>query len=213
MRKLVVSSFMTLDGVVQAPGGPDEDRDGGFEHGGWSVPFWNEQMVQTVTDWTVQAGALLLGRKTYDIFAASWPLVGDEDPVAATLNRVPKYVASWTLRQVTWNNSTLLSGDVAEEVANLKQQSGAEIQVHGSGNLIQTLLRHSLVDEFRLMTFPVVLGSGKRLFGAGSRPRGLRLIETGASSTGVTIGIYQPGGELEYGAMGPEYENWPMEAN
>ena len=206
MRKLAVSTFLTLDGVMQAPGGPDEDRDGGFEHGGWSVPFFDEQMIQIVTDWTSKAGALLLGRKTYDIFAASWPLLSDDDPIAAVLNNIPKHVASRTLTSVEWNNSSLLSGDVAGDVARLKQQDGGEIQVHGSGALIQTLLKHDLIDEYRLLIFPVLVGSGKRLFGDGTIPRGLKLADITTSGTGVTINTYERDSDLAYGAMGAEID-------
>lgn len=213
MRKLVVSSFVSLDGIMQAPGGPDEDLDGGFTHGGWTVPYWDEPMIQLMAEWVDQAGALLLGRKTYEIFAASWPLADDEDPIGAILNRIPKYVASRTLTQVEWHNSTLLSGDVAEAVAGLKQQPGGEIQVHGSGELIQTLLKHDLIDEYHLLIFPVVLGSGKRLFGTGALPGALKLTDSTVSSTGVTISIYERGGELEYGAIGLEVGNWPIETN
>jgi len=204
MRKLVVGTFLTLDGVMQAPGGPDEDHDGGFAHGGWAVPLFDEQMGQYMTDLTNRAGALLLGRKTYEIFAASWPQAGDDDPIAAKLNSVPKYVASRTLKNVEWNNSTLLTGDVAEEVANLKQQEGDEIQVSGSGELVQTLLKHDLIDEFHLLIFPVLLGGGKRLFADGTIPGGLKLVETTTSSTGVTISTYERNGELQYGSMDPD---------
>ena len=155
MRKLVVGTFLTVDGVMQAPGGPDEDREGGFEHGGWSVNYWDEVMGGLIVESTLEAGALLLGRKTYDIFAAHWPHVGDHDPIAAKLNSMPKYVASRTTDKVTWNNSTLIKGDVSGAVAALKEQAGGEIQVTGSGDLIQTLIEHDLVDEYRLWVFPV----------------------------------------------------------
>ncbi|MGH2560949.1 MAG: dihydrofolate reductase family protein [Thermomicrobiales bacterium] len=206
MRKLVVGTFLSLDGVMQAPGAPDEDRDGGFEHGGWTVPHFDEQLGQIMADLTGRAGALLLGRKTYDVFAASWPLLGDDDPIAATLNHIPKYVVSRSPRTLEWNNSTLLTGDVAAEVAKLKEQPGGEIQVSGSGELIQTLLRHDLVDEFHLLIFPVLVGSGKRLFAAGTIPRGLKLVDTTTSSTGVMINTYERHGDLTYGAVGPEQE-------
>lgn len=206
MRKVVVGTFLSLDGVMQAPGGPDEDREGGFEHGGWTVPFFDDQLGQVMVDLTARAGALLLGRKTYDIFAASWPLVGDDDPIGATLNSIPKYVASRTLSSAEWNNSTVLTGDVAEAVTALKQQEGGEIQVTGSGELIQTLIRHDLVDEYRLLIFPVLIGSGKRLFGDGTIPRGLELVDSTISSGGVIIATYERRGELEYGAFGPETE-------
>jgi dihydrofolate reductase len=204
MRKLVVGTFLTVDGVMQAPGGPDEDREGGFGHGGWSVNYWDEVMGQLIVESTLQAGGLLLGRKTYEIFAAHWPHVGDDDPVAAKLNSVPKYVASRTLDEVTWNNSTLIQGDVAEAVARLKEQSGAEIQVTGSGELIQTLLEHDLVDEYRLWVFPVVVGDGKRLFARGTIPAALELVDTKTSSSGVAIHTYERAGELQYGSFALE---------
>ena len=204
MRKLVVGTFLTLDGVLQAPGAPDEDCDGGFQHGGWTVPFFDDQLGEIMAGLTGRSSALLLGRKTYEIFAASWPLLGDEDPFAAKLNSVPKYVASRTLDTVTWNNSTLLAGDTAEEVAKLKQQEGGEIHITGSGELIQTLLRHDLVDEFNLLTFPVVVGAGKRLFGEGTMPRSFRLVDALTTKTGVMVHSYERAGDLEYGAMGPE---------
>jgi dihydrofolate reductase len=201
MRRLVVGTFVTVDGVMQAPGGPDEDREGGFEHGGWSVNYWDEVMGQLITESTLQAGALLLGRKTYEIFAAHWPRVSDDDPVAAKLNSVPKYVASRTLKEVTWNNSKLIEGDVAEAVARLKERPGGEIQVTGSGDLIQTLMEHDLVDEYRLWVFPVVAGGGKRLFARGALPAALRLVDTKTSSTGVAIHTYERAGELQCGSF------------
>jgi dihydrofolate reductase len=204
MRNLVVGTFLSLDGVMQGPGGPDEDRDGGFDRGGWTVPYFDDELGQVMTDLVGQSGALLLGRRTYDIFAASWPLVGDDDPIAAKLNRVHKYVASRTPRRLEWNNSTLLSGDVAEEVAKLKQDDGDDIHVSGSGELVQTLLRHDLVDEFRLLLFPVLVGGGKRLFADGTIPRSLELADSTTSGTGVVICSYRRKGELETGAVGPE---------
>ena len=201
MRKLIVGTFLTVDGVMQGPGGPDEDRDGGFEHGGWSVNYWDESMGELMTGWVDDAGALLLGRKTYEIFAAHWPKVTGEDPTAAKLNSVPKYVASRMLHEVTWSNSTLIKGDVAEAVARLKEEPGGEIQVHGSGDLAQTLIEHDLVDEYRLWIFPVVLGAGKRLFAGGTVPRAMKLIDTKVSSTGVISQVYERGGQIEYGTF------------
>jgi dihydrofolate reductase len=202
-RKLVVGTFVTLDGVMQGPGGPDEDREGGFEHGGWSVNYWDQMMGETMDAQMPKADTLLLGRKTYEIFAAHWPHISD-DPVADQLNRMRKYVASRTLDNLEWNNSTLLEGDVAEAVARLKEQSGAEIHVTGSCDLIQTLLRHDLVDEFVLWTFPVVLGTGKRLFGEGTVPAGLACVDTKVSTTGVTISTYRRAGTIEYGSFAIE---------
>jgi dihydrofolate reductase len=200
MGKLVVGTFVTLDGVMQAPGGPEEDREGGFEHGGWLPPYFDEGMGQTMDELMNRADALLLGRKTYDIFVAYWPHQGDDDPMAAKLNSVPKYVASRTLESVDWNNATLVRGDLAEEVRRIKDQYG-EVHVSGSGNLIQSLLKHDLVDEFQLLVFPVVIGTGKRLFADGTIPRALRLVDSKTSGTGVTIARYERTGDLEYGSM------------
>ena len=201
MAKIVVGTFLTVDGVMQAPGAPDEDREGGFQHGGWLVPYFDEGMGRLISEWTNEADGLLLGRRTYEIFAAHWPHVGGDDPVAAKLNSVPKYVASRTLDAVEWNNSTLLRGDIPEEVASLKEEQEGEIQVTGSGDLHQTLIKHGLVDEYRLWIFPVLLGAGKRLFAGGTVPRGLRLVDTKTFSTGVTILTYERAGELEYGSF------------
>jgi dihydrofolate reductase len=205
MSKLVVGTFLSLDGVMQGPGGPDEDREGGFEHGGWSAGYWDDVMGPIIDEWTNQADGLLLGRKTYEIFAAHWPRVsGEDDPIAAKLNSVPKYVVSRTLETVEWNNSTLLQGDIAEEVGKLKDQPGTEIQVAGSGQLIQTLMKHDLVDEYRLWIFPVLLGSGKRLFADGTIPAGLKLADTKISTTGVAIHSYERAGEIAYGSFALE---------
>jgi dihydrofolate reductase len=173
VAKLVAGTFVSLDGVMQAPGGPDEDRSGGFEQGGWTFGYWNDEMMPVMVEQTQRADALLLGRKTYDIFAAHWPRVPDEDPVAAKLNRMPKYVASNTVDRLDWNHSTLVRGDrLKGEIARLKAQPDMEIQVTGSCGLLQTLIREDLVDTYVLWVFPVVLGSGKRLFGGGAIPAG-----------------------------------------
>jgi dihydrofolate reductase len=203
MRKLVVGTFLTMDGVMQAPGGPNEDRDGGFQHGGWLVPYFDETLVDIMTEWAVRAGAFLLGRRTYEIFAESWPKSTDPaDEIATALNTQPKFVASRTLDSLTWNNSSLLRGDVADEVARLKAlEEGGEIQVHGSGNLLQTLLRHDLVDALRLWQFPVVLGTGKRLFGEGAIPLGFRLVDTQQTTTGAVLHVYERVGTLKYGEV------------
>lgn len=202
MRKLVVGAFLTLDGVMQAPGGPDEDRDGGFSHGGWLVPYFDDKFSEIMTAWTKRAGAFLLGRKTYEIFAGSWPKSTDpSDEIAAVLNTQPKFVASRTLAELAWNNSHLLKGDVAEEVAKFKAQEGGEIQVHGSGHLLQTLLKHDLVDMLRIWLFPVVLGSGKRLFGEGTIPCAFRLIDTQESTTGAVLHVYERADDLRYGEV------------
>ena len=202
MRKLVAGTFVTLDGVLQAPGGPDEDREGGFRHGGWLVPYFDDTFLEIMTEWTRSAGAFLLGRKTYDIFAGSWPNATDPaDEIATALNTRPKYVASRTPRDLTWNPSTQLEGDVAAAVARLKAQDGGEIQVHGSGNLLQTLLAHDLVDTLRIWQFPVVVGTGKRLFGEGTVPRRFRLVETRLNTTGAVLHVYEREGELRYGEV------------
>jgi dihydrofolate reductase len=202
MRKLVVNTFLTLDGVMQAPGGPEEDPIGGFTHGGWAANHWDEAMGREMDEWTGKPFDLLLGRKTYEIFAAHWPYVSD--PMADALNAATKHVASRTLDEVKWSNSTLIEGDVAEYVARLKEGSGPEIQVHGSSDLIQTLLRHGLVDQFRLWFFPVVLGSGKRIFGDGAIPAGLKLVDSKSFSTGVLMATYEPAGEVQYGSFALE---------
>ena len=199
---LVVGTFLTLDGVMQAPGGPDEDRDGGFERGGWSVNYWDEGMGEVMNDQFADVDSLLLGRRTYEIFAAHWPNVDTEgDPVAEKLNSMPKHVASRTLDAVEWNNSTLLSGDVAEAVEELKGADEDTILVQGSANLIQTLLAHDLVDEFWLWVFPLVLGEGKRLFGDGTVPANLGLTSAETSSTGVQMLRYERAGEIDYGSF------------
>jgi len=196
MRKLVVNTFMSLDGVMQSPGGPDEDPTGGFTHGGWAVNYFDDEMMGQMSE----AGyELLLGRGTYEIFAAHWP--HDEGPIADHLNSTRKHVASTTLGQVDWNNSTLITGDVADYVAALKTEDGDEIQVHGSPGLIQTLLKHHLIDEFRLWIFPVVIGTGKRFFGDGTIPAGLKLVDSRATKTGVTVNTYERGDEINPGSF------------
>jgi dihydrofolate reductase len=200
MRKLIVNTFLTLDGVMQAPGGPEEDTDGDFAFGGWSVNYWDDKMGQVMDDFMGKPFDLVLGRKTYEIFAAYWPHATDEQG-AKPLNDATKHVASRTLKALEWQNSVLIEGEVSEGVAALKKEEGPELQVHGSGNLIQTLLRHELIDEFRLWTFPVVVGRGKRLFSDGTIPAGLKLVDSTVSSTGVVIGTYVPAGEIVTGSF------------
>jgi dihydrofolate reductase len=197
MRILAVNTFMSLDGVMQSPGGPDEDPTGGFTLGGWGANYFDDEMLGQVAESAPYE--LLLGRGTYEIFAAHWPY--DEGPIADQLNSTRKHVASTTLEQVEWNNSTLIPGDVAEYVAELKSQDGPEIQVHGSPGLIQTLLQHDLIDEFRLWIFPVVIGTGKRFFGDGAIPAALKLVDSKVSKTGVTINTYQPAGDVKPGSF------------
>lgn len=166
------------------------------------MPFFDEKIVEIMTEWTNRAGAFLFGRKTYEMFAASWPRATDPaDEIAAALNTRPKFVASRTLDEATWSNSTVIKGDLVEEVAKLKAQDGGEIQVHGSGDLLQTLLRQDLVDTLRLWQFPVVIGTGKRLFGEGTIPRSFRLVDAQAASTGAVLHVYERAGDLRYGEV------------
>ena len=199
MTKLLVTTFLTLDGVMQAPGGPDEDPSSGFKHGGWSAGYWDDKMDEEMTAVMGHPFQLLLGRKTYEIFAAFWP--HSTDPAGEVLNAARKHVASRTLKSVEWNNSTLIKGDVSKYVADLKNASGPEIQVHGSGDLIQTLLRDDLVDQLHLMIFPVVLGAGKRLFADGAIPAGLKAVDVKTSGSGVVIATYERAGEIKYGSF------------
>jgi len=203
MRRLIVNTFLTLDGVMQAPGGPGEDDSGGFTYGGWSVNYWDEPMGRFMGEAMSRPFDLVLGRKTYDIFAAHWPNA-PEEAGGKPLNEATKYVASRGRPTLEWNDSVLIEGDVAQGVAALKAGDGPELQVHGSGNLLQTLLRHGLVDQFRLMVFPLVIGSGKRLFAEGTVPAGLRLVDSSVSTTGVLMGVYEPEGEIVTGTFALE---------
>jgi dihydrofolate reductase len=200
MRKLIVQTFLTLDGVMQAPGGPGEDDDGGFAHGGWSVNYWDEQMGQVMGEATSRPFAMVLGRRTYDIMAAYWPNA-PEEAGGEVFNDATKYVASRSRPTLEWSNSVLVEGDAADGLAALKQEDGPELQVHGSANLIQTLLAHNLVDQYRLWVFPLVLGSGKRLFADGTVPSGLRLVDSTVSTTGVMMCTYEPAGEVVLGTF------------
>jgi dihydrofolate reductase len=197
MRTLAVNTFMSLDGVMQSPGGPEEDPTGGFTLGGWAVNYFDDEMMGQVAE--ADPYELLLGRGTYEIFAAHWPY--DEGPIADQLNSTRKHVASTTLEGLEWNNSTLITGDVADYVATLKRQDGPEIQVHGSPGLIQTLLEHDLIDEFRMWIFPVVIGTGKRFFGDGTVPGALKLVDSKASKTGVTVNTYERAGDVNPGSF------------
>jgi dihydrofolate reductase len=202
MRKVIVLSFVSLDGVMQAPGGPDEDRAGAFAYGGWIVPHFDDFLGRVMDEQMRRPFDLLLGRKTYEIFAAYWPKQKSEgNPVADGLNRATKYVASRTLTKLDWTPSRLLKGDVAAEVREIKAGDGPEIQVHGSGDLIQTLMKSDLVDEFWLKTFPVTLGQGKRLFAAGAIPAGFKLLESRVSPAGVHIANYARAGEVRIGSF------------
>lgn len=201
MRKIVVLSFLTLDGIMQAPGGPEEDPTGGFKYGGWTVPYFDAFLGEVMGDQMSRPFDLLLGRRTYEIFAAHWPYVND--PSAAGINGARKYVASKTLTKLDWKNSVLISGDVAGGVRKLKGEEGPDIQVHGSVNLIQTLLKHDLIDEFWLKIFPVTLGAGKRLFAEGSIPASFVLMESKASPNGVIVASYRREGDVKTGSFMP----------
>ncbi|MFV2108631.1 MULTISPECIES: dihydrofolate reductase family protein [unclassified Micromonospora] len=202
MRKLIVNTFLTLDGVMQAPGGPGEDETGDFAHGGWSVNYWDELMGQAMGQTMGVPFDLVLGRRTYDIFAAHWPNAPEEE--AKPLNDATKYVASRSRPTLSWRNSVLIDGDAAEGVAALKRADGPELQVHGSSDLLQTLLRHGLVDQFRTWTFPVLVGGGKRLFGDGIAPTALKLVANSVSTTGVVLSTYEPVGEIATGTFALE---------
>ena len=205
MRKTIVLSFITLDNVMQAPGGPEEDPTGGFEHGGWVAGYSDDFLLNVMIKQTSKPFDLLLGRRTYEIFAAYWPYVNvDQKPFAAKLNNVKKYVASMTLTKLDWNNSELINGDVPEGIKRIKEQDGPEIQVHGSSNLVQTLLKYDLVDELWLKIFPVTLSTGKRLFAEGTIPAGFKLLESGISPSGVIIANYERAGEIKVGSLGLE---------
>ncbi|HEX2057736.1 MAG TPA: dihydrofolate reductase family protein [Actinomycetota bacterium] len=202
MRKLIVNTFLTLDGVMQAPGGPEEDREGGFAHGGWSVNYWDDGMGRVMDEIMGKPFDLVLGRKTYEIFASYWPRVS-HDPAKA-LNDATKNVASRTLTSVEWQNSRLIEGDAVEAVRKLKDEDGPELQVHGSANLLQTLIPSGLIDEYHVWTFPVVVGPGKRLFDRGTMPAALELVESVTSTTGVVAATYVPAGELVTGSFALE---------
>jgi dihydrofolate reductase len=202
MRNLIVQTFLTLDGVMQAPGGPGEDDSGGFAYGGWSVNYWDEQMGQVMDEATRDPFAMVLGRKTYDIMAAYWPHASEEEG-AKTFNDATKYVASRSRPTLEWANSVPIEGDAGEGLAALKEEDGPELQVHGSSDLIQTLLRHNLVDQYRLWVFPLVIGSGKRLFADGTVPAGLKLVDSKVSTTGVTMNTFEPAGGIKTGSFAP----------
>jgi dihydrofolate reductase len=201
MRRLIVSSFVSLDGVMQAPGGPQEDRSGGFVLGGWSFSFWDEIMVQAMSGFDGKDRELLLGRRTYEIFEAHWPYQPSDDPTAKALNDARKHVASRTLKSLQWSNASLLGQDVVTAVAALKEQQGLDLQVIGSAGLVQTLQAAALIDEYNVWTFPVVLGHGKRLFEASAKPQALRVVNTQASTTGVVMSTYVPAGEVPLGSF------------
>ena len=202
MGKLVLTSFVTLDGVYQAPGGPQEDTRGGFEHGGWSFPYGDDDFGRFIGEVFGRVGAFLLGRRTYEIFAGFWPKVTDPaDPVAGKLNGLPKYVVSRTLTDPSWEGTTVVRGDdLAEEVTALKERTDGELQIHGSGALAQSLFAHDLVDTVHLLTFPVVLGSGLRLFAEGALPTAFRHTGGLITAAGVSVQTYELEGRPRYGS-------------
>jgi dihydrofolate reductase len=201
MRRLIASTFASLDGIMQAPGGPEEDPTGGFAFGGWMFNFQDEAMDISTSGFDGSGREVVLGRRTYEIFEAYWPYQSDDNPIARTLNAAKKYVASRILTKVHWNNSTLLQGDVVSAISALKAQPGPDLQIIGSGNLIQTLQAASLIDEYNVWTFPVVLGRGKRLFGENAKPSMLRLVRSQVSATGVVMSTYVPGGDIRPGSF------------
>jgi dihydrofolate reductase len=201
--RLILMEFLSLDGVAQGPGSPDEDTSDGFTGGGWLVPHLDDEFVQVVANWLSEVDAFLFGRRTYDNFSRDWPKVTDpDDPFAGKLNGLPKYVASRSLTNADWAPTTILSGDVPAQVAELKRQPGRELQIHGSARLAQSLLAAGLVDELRLMIAPVVVGSGRRLFPEGGAPAGLRLLRNETTPGGVAVHVYEPTGPPEYGTYG-----------
>jgi dihydrofolate reductase len=201
MAELTLTTFLTLDGVMQAPGGPTEDPSGSFPHGGWLVPHADADMGMIMSEIFSKADAFLLGRTTYDIFAAYWPrITSPDDPIASKLNSLPKYVASRTRTKFSWSGTALVR-DIAKEVVVLKKRFPREVQVHGSCGLAQTLIENDLVDEYRLLIFPVILGTGKRLFGAGAVPAALTLVRSNTTSTGVVVSVYRRAGSLRTGSF------------
>ncbi len=199
MSKLIATTFLSLDGVYQGPGGIDEDTSGGFDVGGWATPFYEEGMAALAEEWIARAGAFLLGRRTHDIFAAHWPKVTDPaDPLASRLNGLPKHVVSRTLKDSPWPGTSIVAGDVVESVRDLKSRPGDEIQVHGSGALLRTLIDHDLVDEYRLWLFPVVLGKGRRLFPDGVVPKKFEHVESRRTGAGVTVLVLRPAGKPDF---------------
>ncbi len=201
MRKLIASTFTSLDGVMQAPGGPTEDPTGNFALGGWLFAFGDAEMDLSAAGFDGKDRELVLGRKTYEIFEAYWPYQSEDHPIARTLNAAKKHVASRTLKSLQWNNSSLLGGDIVSAITALKVQPGLDLQIIGSGNLIQTLQAASLIDEYNIWTYPVVLGRGKRLFENGARPCALRLVASKVSTTGVVMSTYVRAGDIPLGSL------------
>ena len=205
MRKVIATAFVSLDGVMQAPGGPEEDPTGGFKYGGWTAPYFDEVLGQAVGEAFSKPFDLLLGRKTYEIFAAHWPYAegGEDDFIAKLFNRTTKYVATRSPAALTWKNSVAIH-DPAAEIARLKRQEGPDLLIQGSSVLIQTLLKNDLIDEINLLVFPVVLGSGKRFFGEGAKATALKLESSKISPSGVTLNTYEPAGAVKTGSFALE---------
>lgn len=202
MRKIITATFVTLDGVMQAPGGPEEDMSDGFKYGGWQYGYGDEVTGHVLSSWFAQPFELLLGRRTYDIFAAYWPTATTDNEVAVPFNATRKYVVSHMSKELSWQNSSLITGDVVMELKKLKAEEGPDLWVWGSGNLIQTLLENDLVDAMHILTYPLVIGSGKHLFESGTRPRGFKMIDSKVSPTGIVIATYQPAGMFTMGTIG-----------
>jgi dihydrofolate reductase len=203
MRKIITNTFITLDGVIQAPGAPQEDESGNFEFGGWCVNYWDDVMMQAMGELSKSPYDLLLGRKTYEIFAAHWPFI-ENDPIADQFNKATKYVATNTLKSYTWKNTVLLNDNFTQQIKKIKEDNGADLQVHGSGNMLQTLLKHNLIDEMNIWIFPAVIGKGKKLFDSGVIPSNLKLKQSRISTSGVIITKYVPDGQIPLGSFALE---------
>jgi dihydrofolate reductase len=204
MRKIRTAAFVSLDGVMQAPGAPEEDPTGGFQHGGWTFPYFDEALGGAMGEMFERPFDLLLGRKTYDIFAAFWPHQGKDDAIGVTFNKVTKFVASRSNPQLTWQNSKLLGNDAVASLRKLKTEDGPDLLTQGSSDFLQTLFKHGLVDELSVLTFPVLLGRGKRLFGDGVAPAGLKLVKSQSYPTGVIVASYVPAGAVKTGSFASE---------
>lgn len=203
MRKIITTTFITLDGVMQAPGGPEEDKTSGFKYGGWQAPFMeDEALTSIITKLMTTPFELLLGRKTYDIFAAYWPTAQTDGEVAVPFNAAKKYVVSHESFEPTWNNSRCISSDVVSELKKLKEMDGPDLVVWGSGNLIQTLLEHHLIDRMHLWIHPVTIGTGKKLFESGTQPETFKLVDSKIGTNGIIYATYEPAGELRTGTVG-----------
>jgi dihydrofolate reductase len=201
MRRLIASAFVSLDGVMQAPGGPEEDPTGGFAYGGWVFNYGDEDMDISASGFDGRDRDVVLGRKTYEIFEAYWPYQPEDNPIAKTLNAARKYVASRTLKILQWNNSVLLGENIVQAITALKARPGPDLQIIGSSNLIQSLQAASLIDEYNVWTYPLILGRGKRLFEATAKPSALRLVSTKTSTSGVVMSTYVPAGNIQPGSF------------